>query len=559
MDYIQSKKSNCKNCYKCIRNCPVKSIKLSDGQAQIVENECILCGQCYVVCPQQAKFVRDDVDKAFGLIASGAKVIVSLAPSFTAAFDVNIGGMRAALKRLGFFDVEETAIGATIVKKEYERILVEGERKILISSCCHSANVLIQKYFPQVLPHLAAVVSPMVAHCQDIKLRYPDAKTVFIGPCISKKAEAEKYPGAVDVVLTFEELSGLFLSKGIEPENAVDENNLQTRARLFPTVGGIINTMDTDRISGYEFIGVDGVDACMDVFNDIESGNLDVGNCFIEVSACKGSCIGGPVIGKSYAPLRDYMKIKQVAGKQDFVITDSEKNTLHRVHPFIGLSRTNPGSKNIEDIMRQMGKTSKEHELNCGTCGYNTCREKAIAVYQGKAEVSMCLPFIKERAESFSDNIIKITPNGIIVANDDLELQQINEAALNMFGIRNSKDILGEQLSRILEVEDFLQVRETGRMIYDKHMYLAEYQKYVGETIVYDKDYHLFICIIRDVTDIETERKKKERLSRQTVEIADQVTEKQMRVVQEIAYLLGETTAETKIALTKLKESLKYE
>ncbi|MGN0614493.1 MAG: [Fe-Fe] hydrogenase large subunit C-terminal domain-containing protein, partial [Porcipelethomonas sp.] len=211
------KKSNCKNCYKCIRHCPVKSIRFSGNQAHIIGNECILCGQCFVVCPQNAKEIVDETEKAKVLLQSGDPVYVSLAPSFIANYDgVGISAMREALLKLGFTEVEETAVGATIVKNEYERILKEENRDILISSCCHSVNLLIQKYYPNELQYLADVVSPMQAHCKDIKKRIPDAKCVFIGPCVAKKDEAEHYEGIVDAVLTFEELTNWLKSENIE-------------------------------------------------------------------------------------------------------------------------------------------------------------------------------------------------------------------------------------------------------------------------------------------------------------------------------------------------------
>ena len=202
------KKSNCKNCYKCIRNCPVKSIRFSGNQAHIIGNECILCGRCFVVCPQNAKEIVDETEKVKVLIQSGDPVVVSLAPSFVANYEgVGIEAMREALKKLGFYDAEETALGATLVKREYDRILSQEDRDVVISSCCHSVNLLIQKYFPKLLPYLADVLSPMQAHCEDIKRRLPNAKTVFIGPCVAKKDEAEYYEGIVDAVLTYEELS----------------------------------------------------------------------------------------------------------------------------------------------------------------------------------------------------------------------------------------------------------------------------------------------------------------------------------------------------------------
>ena len=236
-----------------------------------------------------------------------------------------------------------------------------------------------------------------------------------------------------------------------------------------------------------------------------------------------------------------------------------EEVEIHKSFDPIELRNTPPGEDEIREILKKMGKTRPEDELNCGSCGYDTCREKAIAIYHGKAEISMCLPYLKEKAESFSDCIVNNTPNGLIVVNDALEVQQINAAARKIMNIRYQSDVLGEQVVRILDPQPFIKVLETKRSLRDKRTYLAEYGKYVEQTIVYDTVYQMLVCIMRDVTDEESEREKKESISRQTVEIADKVVDKQMRIVQEIASLLGETAAETKIALTKLKESISDE
>ncbi len=548
------KKSNCKNCYKCIRHCPVKAIRFSGNQAHIIGNECILCGQCFVVCPQNAKEIASETEKVRVMLDSGDPVIVSLAPSFVASYDgVGIGAMRDALKKLGFYDAEETAIGATIVKTEYERMLESGEHDVLISSCCHSVNLLIQKYFPSVLGCLADIYSPMQAHCADIKRRHPNAKTVFIGPCVAKKDEAEYYEGTADAVLTFEELNELFKKENITPEKVMDYDN-RSRARFFPTTGGILKTMKQDA-PGYTYMAVDGVENCIAALRDIENGSIH--KCFIEMSACAGSCVGGPVTEKyrRSSPIMDYKAVSDFAGDRDFEVNNPDPNDIRKLFTGIEHKLAMPSEEEIQNVLHQMGKFRPAQELNCGSCGYNTCREKAIAVCQGKAEVSMCLPFLKDKAESFSDTIVKSTPNGIIVLNDKLEVQQINDAAMRIMNIRSASDVLGDQVLRILDDEPFIKVRDSGMGIRDKRVYLAEYKKYVEQTVVYDRDSHMLVGIMRDVTDEETEREKKDSISRQTAEIADKVVEKQMRIVQEIAYLLGETAAETKIALTKLKET----
>lgn len=551
------KKSNCKNCYKCIRHCPVKSIRFSGNQAHIINNECILCGHCFVVCPQNAKEIVDETEKVKVLLQSGAPVYVSIAPSFVANYDgVGIGAMRAALQKLGFADVEETAVGATIVKTEYERMLREDGRDVIITSCCHSINLLIQKYFPAELPYLADVLSPMQAHCTDIKRRHPDAKTVFIGPCVAKKDEAEYYEGIVDAVLTFEELTNWLKAENIELAQQMDHEE-ESRARFFPTTGGILKTM-AQNAPGYTYMALDGVDNCIAALHEIEQGNIH--HCFIEMSACVGSCVGGQVMEKYHrSPVRDYKAVADFAGTRDFEVEQPDRFAVRKSFTVIERKASEPSDAEIQSILRQMGKFKPSDELNCGSCGYNTCREKAIAIIQGKAEISMCLPYLKDKAESFSDNIVNNTPNGLIVLNENLEVQQINNAARKIMNIRSASDVLGEPVIRILDPKVYMDVLKNGRGVRDMRTYLAEYQKYIEQTVVYDKDYHLLISIMRDVTDEENEREKKESISRQTVEIADKVVDKQMRIVQEIASLLGETAAETKIALTKLKESISDE
>ena len=548
------KKSNCKNCYKCIRHCPVKAIRFSGNQAHIIGNECILCGHCFVVCPQNAKEIVDGTEKVRVLIQSGDPVVVSLAPSFIANYEgVGIESMRRALKKLGFYDVEETAVGATIVKTEYERLLSDEKRDIVISSCCHSINLLIQKYFPRELQYLADVMSPMQAHCADIKKRIPNAKTVFIGPCVAKKDEAEYYEGIVDAVLTFEELTNLLKNEHIELEKELDETP-ESRARFFPTTGGILKTM-AQNAPGYTYMAFDGVENCISVLKDIESGKIH--KCFIEMSACVGSCVGGPVMEKYHrSPAHDYMSVAQYAGTRDFDVDQPDALSLKKHFSVIEHKAILPSEYEIAAVLRQMGKFKPSDELNCGSCGYNSCREKAIAICQGKAEISMCLPFLKDKAESFSDTIVRNTPNGLIVLNENLEVQQINAAARKIMNIRSESDVLGEPVIRILDPAVFVSVRNSGRSIRDQKVYLAEYKKYVEQTVVFDPDSRMLVGIMRDITDEEAERERKTRINHQTVEVADTVVEKQMRIVQEIASLLGETAAETKIALTKLKESI---
>ena len=341
------KKSNCKNCYKCIRNCPVKSIRFSGGQAHIIGDDCILCGRCFVVCPQNAKEIVNDTEKVrVMLMDEEHPVIVSLAPSFIANYDgVGIESMRKALKQLGFSDVEETAIGATMVKREYERMLKEEDRDIIISSCCHSVNLLIRKYFPMLLKYLADVVTPMQAHCMDIKRRNPNARTVFIGPCVAKKDEAQESNGVVDAVLTFEELTEWLAAENIQLEKEIISNE-ESRARFFPTSGGILKTMVLDA-PGYTYLTIDGSVNCISALKDIKHGKIS--RCFIEMSLCSGSCICGPVMEKYHKnPVRDYVAVARYAGTKDFSV--DQPDIMEMRHAYLPVKRENRTGRRREQI-----------------------------------------------------------------------------------------------------------------------------------------------------------------------------------------------------------------
>lgn len=355
------KKSNCKNCYKCIRHCPVKSIRFSGNQAYIIDNDCILCGHCFVVCPQNAKQIVDETEKVKVMLAAGNEVYLSLAPSFAANYGVGIEAMREAVKKLGFADAEETAIGAAIVKNEYDRILKEEKPDVLISSCCHSVNLLIQKYYPEVLSCLAAVMSPMQAHCAEIKKHHPEAKTVFVGPCVAKKDEADHYGSVVDAVLTFDELTGWLNDEGITIEERKEDTSTGL-TRFFPTTGGILKTMEKSE-KDYTYMAVDGIENCMAVLDELRSGGVH--RCFIEMSACTGSCIGGPVMEKYHrSPVSDFKRSPPLQGSTTFAVGEVKKDAVRKIFTAIEDKNVYPTEEEIIEILHKMGKFKPADELN---------------------------------------------------------------------------------------------------------------------------------------------------------------------------------------------------
>ncbi len=556
MSILKLKKANCKNCYKCVRNCPVKSIEVKDHQAQILERDCILCGNCILTCPQDAKEVRNDLEIVKNLIRGDKDIIASVAPSFIANYNVStFEEFKDILKKLGFSEAYETAQGAFLVKSEYEKLIAKNTGETIISSCCPTVVKLIQKHHPNTLRNLAPVLSPMQAHGKLIKEENPNAQVVFIGPCISKKDEVENYPGLIDMALTFDELNQWLEEEQINLTNTEDIPSSKYLSRFFPVAGGIIRTMDI--ATNYKYIPIDGLDNCIDALNEIEEGNFE--NCFIEMSACNGSCVNGPAKGKNkFNLINAQIKVEELALNRE-TFCDYDLNLDMNLYKKINSEEIvylPPSKSDIAAILKKMGRNSLSDELNCGTCGYHTCREKAIAVYFGKAEITMCLPYMRSKAESFSDKIISATPNAILAVDMDLKIQQINRAACNIFGISKSEDIIGVPVSRIMDEFDFVNVisKEEGRI--SKKIYLAEYEKYIEELLVYDKNSHVVICIMKDITKKQLKREKLLASRNNAKNIADIILEKQIGIVHEIASLLGETTAETQVALNELKNTM---
>jgi len=551
-----SETNDCKNCYRCLRKCPIKSVSFVDNESHIIHDDCIYCGKCFLECPQNVIKVRDDLAIVKRLIRAGRKVVASIAPSFISYYkEYDIDSFKEIFIKLGFHAVEETAIGATIVKKAYEDML-DDEHDVVISSCCHTINLLVQKYYPRALPYLADVLSPMLAHGKDIKQRYgSDTKVVFIGPCISKKDEADKNHEYVDVALTFEELEEWFTEEDISIEPRKEKNvESKSRARLFPTCGGILATMNCDN-KDYEYVAIDGIDECKEVLQDVINGTIH--KCFIEMSACYGSCINGPLVQRrKHSIVNNKIAIKNNAGKEDFDGYAIKPSDIQKPFSKIAIRHAIPSEEAITRTLIDMGKETKEKQLNCGSCGYSTCREKAIAIIQGKAVKEMCLPFLMEKAQSFSDKIVANTPDGLMVLNENLDIQLINNSMCRIVGIPNSKYVLNKNITTIMDPVNFC-LALAGEKIFNKKTYLSEYKKYVENTIVYDEKFHVLICIIRDITNSELSLKNREETLKKSIEITDNVIAQNMRAVQEIASLLGESAAATKVALSSLKETLK--
>lgn len=551
-----SRENDCRSCYKCIRACPTKSISFHDGQASIIPDECVYCGRCYEVCPQQCKQIRDDKNEARALIEKG-NCYASLAPSFLASYPgVSFNAMKEALLKLGFAGVEETAVGATIVKKEYDRLVDSNAQDVFISTCCHSVNLLVEKHYPAAEPYLTHVLSPMQAHALDLKKRHPGCSVIFLGPCIAKKNEIDRYDGYDDSVLTYLELDALLEEKGIELEKEKDSAKLEeSLARLFPIEGGILMTMAKDN-PDYEYIAVSGMENCLQTLKDVIEGRVH--HAFIEMSACPGSCVNGPAIRpevRSFASA--IIDTRRHAGKKDFKVGDFTPEELSKSFRSLAISHNQPSEEEILKVLRKIGKTTPKEELNCSSCGYSTCREKAKAVLQGKANLEMCLPYLMEKERSFASNVVEGSKSGIGVLNDAFQFTLVNPSLAKMLG-KSQEELLNSEVFEFFDPEIFADAF-SGENVPSTKLSLYNSNKIFDVSLVYQARYHIVLATFRDITQEEEAKKAKAKRAEKTAEITSKVISDNMRAVQEIAQLLGEATAETKIALTNLQKTLKEE
>lgn len=564
MKVIDFKDAKCRHCYKCVRHCAVKAIAVRDEQARIMVDHCINCGRCLEVCPQNAKTFASDLDRVKGYLRQGYHTIISIAPSYAGVLEFDTPGQVAdALERLGFAEVRETAEGAALVTNEYKKLVREAKMPNIITTCCPSVNDLIEKYYPECAEMMAPVVSPMVAHGRYIKKLYgPDVKVVFLGPCIAKKQEAagdERVAGAIDGILTFEELAVWLKEEGIDIHACTDKpmgNPDPKINRLYPVSGGVIQSVITEEeADGYHKVFVDGLENCMEMLECLRRGELD--HCFIEANVCEGGCAKGPASAHwNTSYVKTKVKIENtVSYKSARDLPDMSPEEMTKKFGSRRLLDPVPSEEQIIRILRSTGKYSSADELNCGACGYSTCRDKAVAVFQGKAELSMCMPYALTKAESMSNVVLDATPNMIFVVGNDMKILDCNRKGQELLGVGHDEAVQ-RYIFEFIETGDIEETLLTRESVLNKKVKLEKGRITAEESIVYIENLDAVLVMFRDITREEKIREQHYNLKVETVEMARKVIEKQMMVAQEIAGLLGETTAETKVTLTKLRDSI---
>jgi len=421
MGVVETIPDKCKRCYSCVRNCPAKAIRIEGGQARVIEERCIGCGSCVKLCAQKAKKIESGIEHTWELLASGERVFAILAPSFPAAFpEIRPRQLVTALKRLGFEQVLEVAFGADLISRQYSILARKNIMPIIITSPCPALVFYIQKHHPDLLLFLAPIVSPMMALGRAIKWKYaPDARIVFIGPCIAKKKEKDdpKIAGIIDEVLTYQELKSMFQEKGIdwtEMEETDFDGPRPYIGRIFPVSGGLLKTaaMQGDILEN-DIIVTEGRDRVLDILNRVEEGKVEAK--FLDLLFCEG-CINGPVMDNDLSVfirkdiIANYVKAEiqhQDPEEAERVFQLYSEIDLFREFTKEDLQLPIPTEEEIREILVKIDKTKPEDELNCGSCGYNTCREKAIAVYQGLAELEMCLPYLVDRFQKMNQELME--------------------------------------------------------------------------------------------------------------------------------------------------------
>lgn len=540
--------NNCKSCLKCVRSCPTKSIKFERNHPYIIEEECIHCGNCYLHCPQSAKRIHSDLELVKSWLTAKQEVVVSVAPSYQVVWK-SYTQLKNSLLKLGFSAVEETAKGAYVVSSEYGTLLKEKRMNNIIETCCPTIVELIEKEYPELIPYLSPIASPMIIHGRMLKEKYPNAKVVFLSPCISKQHEIldPRFAGAVDAVISMPEMDEWILKRDIQIEEEPVEENI---ARIYPVSGGIIKTLED--LNGYKTLAVEGIARCRALLDSIKDGHLN--GYFFELNACVGGCLGGPYL-TAYS---DYEWIAQSK------ISEFEKSSKIKPDSFEFTKASYESKKvdkkrfteyEIHEVLSSMGKQDYTKRLNCGACGYNTCRAKAIAVLEGKADPKHCLPYALENSQSVSSLIIEHSPNGIIVLDKYNKIKEINNSAKHLLGTQNYS-VRGFNVEAVLHYPPL--IGAINRRLDEVTYYVVDThggEKVCEIALVPLKEENAHVLILMDLTAKREQEEKMKKLRQETIDSTQKVIDKQMRVVQEIASLLGETTAETKVVLTKLNKA----
>jgi iron only hydrogenase large subunit-like protein len=560
LDSIYTEKRECQDCHKCIRECPVKAIRVQDTCARVVPELCILCGNCVLTCPNKAKQVRDDLPQAQALLASGRRVIVSLAPSFAAQYaGIRPAQLVHALKSLGFYAVSETALGAQQVSASIYALMSGESKKIQISSACPVVVDLIAKYYPECQPYVTDVLSPVLTHCKMLRTHYGDEiAIVFIGPCIAKKREVETHPELLDVVLTYEDLDRWLAAEKIDlswtAETAADcfEPETAQEGALYPIDGGMASGLTSSRgPDNLHFMSFSGITNVEKALKDIASWKPE-DNIFFELTACAGSCVNGPKARSNKSPALSRYEIVQYAQPADKLPRKVDLE-ITRNYAAAPVTRVEYSEVQLVEAMRTVGKYSVEDELNCGGCGYESCREFARALIAGNAERMMCATYTRKLAQKKANALLQRMPSAVVIVDEKLKIIECNEGFTRLFSSEGEvpANLEGSALGGVIPFSNlFHRVLDSGEDIVGHDI---RYGRSILNTSIFTIDAHSVIGgIFQDITAPTAQKE-------QIIGRAQAVIEKNLKTVQQIAYLLGENAADSEVILNSIVQSFSPE
>ena len=561
---IYTEKNNCQDCYKCIRQCPVKAIKMKNHSASIINDLCIECGHCILICPIGAKRFRDDTKAVKMLLKTGVRVIASLAPSYAAEYGTDSkNNMISALKKLGFWKVSETAIGADLYNQSATQFLDKKAKGLFFSSCCPSVVSLIRKYYPQHLNKIMPLQSPMYLHAQYLKEHYgPQIKVVFIGPCIAKKCESTEKPGWVDAALTYKELNNWFEEEHINLDEQLYNREYSFEpisaqaGSLYPIDGGLINgltkTATKNPIRTLAFSEVNNIKNILNNLTEDDGNELT----FVELMACSGGCINGPT-AQSQRSLISKISATQ---KQFHQVEKTEEVQLHKsdaiehiYSPFSLKVDQEPDEKEMNEVLTSVGKTTEKDELNCSGCGYESCRHFARALILGKAERSMCVSYMRKVANNKASVLLQKMPYGVFMVDEKLKIIESNYPFAKILGPETEElfteipGLEGAYLDLLIPSQKlFANFLSSGEESMEKDIRI---NKKIFHISLFTIQKHKILCgIIQHLNTAEV-------LEDEIVKRTQAVIRENLSTVQKVAYLLGENASRTEVVLNSIIES----
>ena len=600
-------KNNCQDCYKCVRRCPVKAIKMEDGSAMIVPDLCIACGTCYRVCPAKAKQARNDLTRAKHLVQSGKDVYVSLAPSWITEFEgVSREQMIAAIRRLGFRGVSETALGAEEVSANIAGLLdkaanealqvsaapdmsqtacgekdedastehspertsgvredtstgeapqVSAANRLFISTACPAVVEYINKYVPERTANLTKLTSPLLAHCRLLKTALgKDIEVIFIGPCIAKKIEADRHPDLLSLSLSFTDLRQWLKDENIELKDihtSVFDKFVMSKAEegaAYPVEGGMIETLKPYEQSQKAYLmQITGIENIKRELKNIREEAL-VRPIFIECLACEGGCVNGPCTSSKKSGLEKRVEILKESDFSGLAGKRSPSVDITLDYAPEAIVQPEHDETDIKRVLASIGKYSIEDEINCG---YNTCRNFAKALLDGKAEPEMCVSHMKQQAQRKANALLRCIPSPIVIANAKLSIMEYNDKFVETFWNEDEHaDIYDQNNLHGADLRDFINFTNLFSasldLEQDIHREHVRFNDKLFDVVVFNIDKKQIVGgIIEDVTNMEM---KKEQIA----EKAKEVIHKNLATVQQIACTLGEHMAETEVLLRSI-------